>query len=235
MQILRAIALGLMALPAPAGAEPACRQALALGLDVSGSVDGREYRLQLDGLAAALSSPDVKAALMQFPSAPVSLSVFEWSGEGQHRIVLPWIVLNSPAALSDVTETLFATQRQLKSQATAIGSALVEGGTLLAARGTCWTRTLDLSGDGISNEGPRPRDVKENPLLSGITVNGLVIGSEQQNELARLAAYFKAEVIRGADAFVETAFGFAEYEAAMTRKLLRELSGLNVAQAAPPQ
>ncbi|MCX8955594.1 DUF1194 domain-containing protein, partial [Ruegeria sp. NA] len=36
-----------------------CRQALALGLDVSGSVDSREYRLQLDGLASALTRPEV--------------------------------------------------------------------------------------------------------------------------------------------------------------------------------
>lgn len=37
----------------PHAAQANCRLALALGLDVSGSVDSREYRLQLDGLANA--------------------------------------------------------------------------------------------------------------------------------------------------------------------------------------
>ena len=47
----------------------ACRQALALGLDVSGSVDTDEYRLQLDGLAAALTSPEVVSALISDAAA----------------------------------------------------------------------------------------------------------------------------------------------------------------------
>ena len=42
-----------------------CRQALALGLDVSGSVDAREYRLQLDGVAGALDDPAVRAAVQR--------------------------------------------------------------------------------------------------------------------------------------------------------------------------
>ncbi|MDB9698447.1 DUF1194 domain-containing protein, partial [Planktomarina temperata] len=59
-----------------AGAAAACRQALALGLDVSGSVDEAEYQLQLQGLAAALISDDVRASLMRLPDAPVRILVF---------------------------------------------------------------------------------------------------------------------------------------------------------------
>ena len=51
--LVLAVAGWLLADPGTA----ACRQALALGLDVSGSVDACEYRLQIDGLAQAL---DVK-------------------------------------------------------------------------------------------------------------------------------------------------------------------------------
>ena len=47
-----------------------CRQALALGLDVSGSVDALEYRLQLDGVAGALLDPEVIGAFLAFPDAP---------------------------------------------------------------------------------------------------------------------------------------------------------------------
>ena len=51
------LAVGLMLGSAPA--EAACRLALALGLDVSGSVNAAEYALQRTGLAAA---PDTDAA-----------------------------------------------------------------------------------------------------------------------------------------------------------------------------
>ena len=76
----------------------------------------------------------------------------------------------------------------------------------------------------------------------GVTVNALVVtlnsprvsaGSQAGND--DLPTYFKAEVITGADAFVETATGYADYEAAMIRKLLRELAGQSVAQLAEGQ
>ncbi|NVJ94571.1 MAG: DUF1194 domain-containing protein, partial [Marivivens sp.] len=39
-------------------------------------------------------------------------------------------------------------------------------------------------------------------------------------------SYWKTYVIRGPEAFVEPAAGFDDYEAAMRRKLLRELRSL---------
>ena len=63
----------------PLTAQAKCRQALALGLDVSGSVDAFEYRLQIDGLAGALLRPEVQQAFMTFPQAPVRLFVYEWA------------------------------------------------------------------------------------------------------------------------------------------------------------
>ncbi|MGR3579214.1 MAG: DUF1194 domain-containing protein, partial [Sagittula sp.] len=40
--------------------------------------------------------------------------------------------------------------------------------------------------------------------------------------------YYEAYVVQGADAFVETAAGFADFEEAMVRKLKRELQVLVV-------
>ena len=76
MRHLLAALLLCAALPAQA----ACRLALSLGLDVSGSVDETEYGLQMHGLAAALLNPQVQDALLAFPGAPVRLHVFKWAG-----------------------------------------------------------------------------------------------------------------------------------------------------------
>ena len=86
-----------------AGADAACRQALALGLDVSGSVDEVEYQLQLQGLAAALLSEDVRASLMRLPNAPVRILVFEWSGQDYQRVLIPWTDITSPSRLAAVS------------------------------------------------------------------------------------------------------------------------------------
>lgn len=217
-----------------AGAD--CRQALALGLDVSGSVNAREYRLQLDGLAAALNDPNVVEVLLSVPASPVRIMVFEWSGTSDQREVLAWTDITDRAVLATVSEGLRATSRSPSNPATALGSAMVFGAQRLAAQAGCRTRTLDLSGDGKSNTGPGPQDVAANPVFQGVTLNALVVGSDRPDggvaadEIQALQTYFQSRVIRGPGAFTETVTGFADFQHAMTRKLLRELEGLAVSE-----
>ena len=216
-----------------------CRQALALGLDVSGSVDAREYRLQIDGVAVALSDPEVRDKLFAMPSAPVRLMVYEWSGPSDQAIVVPWTQIDSVAALDVVIETLRQTRRRDATPGTALGVAMSQGAYHLSQQSGCWKQTLDISGDGESNLGPRPRDVKPSLQGKNITINALVIGADdpnigdiRQSEIGELASYFRAEVIVGPDAFVLTAIGFSDYARAMRDKLLRELDGLVFSRAA---
>ncbi len=210
-----------------------CRQALALGLDVSGSVDAREYRLQMGGVATALDTGEVRDKLLAMPGAPVRLMVFEWSGPGDQAVVVPWTTIDGGVTIDSVISTLRATERRDASPGTALGVAMKEGERHLSRQSACWKRTLDLSGDGKSNLGPRPRDIRDSIAASGITINALVIGVDdpkisdiRQDEIGELSSYFRAEVIMGPDAFVQTAIGFSDYARAMTQKLIRELDGL---------
>lgn len=114
------------------------------------------------------------------------------------------------------------------------------GFDLLDQQPTCWTRTLDISGDGKGNTGRRPQSVQSPD--DGITVNGLVIGADDSAlgdtrdlQIGELAAYYRAYVIRGPAAFVETALGFDDYADAMRRKLLRELTTFAIGQVQIPQ
>lgn len=224
-----------------AGAAAAdCRQALALALDVSGSVDAREYRQQLDGLAAALEDPEVRDRILSMPAAPIRMLVFEWSGPVDQTVLVPWTEITDATTLSTLVETLRQTTRRVATPGTALGKAMQTGAGFLAQQPACWKRTLDVSGDGKSNLGPRPRTVK--PMLegTGITINGLVIGVDnprigdiRQAEIAELSSYYRAEVILGPEAFVRTAIGYADYARAMKEKLLMELEGLIVSDAAP--
>lgn len=225
---LAACLAGMLALAQPAVAQ--CRQALALGLDVSGSVDAREYRLQLDGLAAALTDPRVARALLALPAAPVRLAVFEWSGPEYQRLLLGWTEVADRATLARIAARLAATARRPAPPGTGLGAAMRHGADLLADQPGCWRRTLDISGDGRHNQGPHPRAVKSTLLRRGITLNALAIGADaprggdrRQADIGALSSYFRAWVILGTGAFVETALGFDDYSAAMARKLLREL------------
>lgn len=238
MRAFLKIALALL-LCGPAAAQ--CRQALALGLDVSGSVDTREYRLQMDGLAAALQDPEVLQALMAMPSAPVRLAIFEWSGPEYQRLIVDWTDVKSTQTLQTIAGALVTARRSKASPGTALGAAMDVGAALLAQQTECWKRTLDLSGDGKHNLGPHPKTVRDSLKTVSVTINALVIGADapgiadtRQVEIGELSSYFNAYVKMGPGAFVETAIGFEDFEAAMIRKLKRELEGLVVSSLAFP-
>jgi hypothetical protein len=210
----------LVALVAAGGARAeGCRLALALGLDVSSSVDAREYRLQAEGLAAALTSPEVQEAFLSRPDAPVMLQIFEWSGWQQQLVRLDWTTLASEADLARIAAQLRGQTRSFEQYPTAVGFALLFGGRSLAQRQDCLQRTLDLSGDGTNNDGVSPEQARRDFPLGGMTVNGLVIGAN----VAALARYYQQFVIQGPGSFVEVADDYADFERAMRRKLLREL------------
>lgn len=232
--MIRAVLLFLLLGAQPAHA--ACRHALALGLDVSGSVDAVEYRQQLDGLATALNAPAVQAVLFTRPDAPVRITVYEWSGPSHQQVILPWIELSGPDDLARATATLQNHPRLPAPPGTAIGAALLAGEALLQEQPDCWRHTLDLSGDGPSNTGQRPQDIGPLNAPGDTIVNGLVIAGTTLAPSAdggALSDYFRAYVIRGPGAFVETAARFDDYATAMERKLLRELQSIAIGDARP--
>ena len=213
----------------------ACRQALAIGLDISGSVDTAEYRLQMDGLAVALLDRDVQDAFLAMPGANVRLYIYEWGGYGTQRPLVGWIDITEVADLNRIANLLLSTERRPHDPATALGRAMQYGAQALASQRDCWRLTIDLSGDGESNIGPQPSEVRDAPSLSNITVNALVIGADaapftdkRNSEIAELTAYFRSKVIRGPEAFVEAAIEFEEFQDAMSRKLLKELQTMAV-------
>lgn len=232
---IAALALALI-LPGWAAAAE-CRLALALGLDVSASVSDAEYRLQATGTAAALRAPEVRALLLA-PGPPVALAVFLWAGERGQQVVLPWRLIDSPARLEESASRIAARPRPPRDGQTAIGAAMVFAEGLFAAGPACDAATLDLSGDGENNAGLPPALARARPGLAGVTINALAVKGDLPfdhedfaTHIGALSAYFRVEVIRGPGAFVEAALDYRDFEAAMTRKLMRELAPLMLGAA----
>lgn len=197
----------------------ACRLALVLALDVSSSVDAREDFLQRNGLAAALLAPEVEAAFFSNPD-PVALQIFEWSGQRNHTDLLEWTQIRSPEDLRSAASVLTNSIRATSDMPTAMGYALGYASIKLQKAPECLFHTIDLAGDGVNNDGFAPASAYAAFPFEGVTVNGLAITASDDN----VHAYYQSEVIRGRHAFVEVATGFADFENAMRRKLVRELS-----------
>jgi hypothetical protein len=230
---LRGILAAGLALAGAGGAtaqEP-CRLALVLAMDISSSVDPLEDALQRGGLAQALRAPEVVEAILSQPDRPVALAMFEWSGRVQQDMVLPWVMLRDAATIGAVADRIEFSRRSYAEFSTAIGHAIEYAHELFRQGPVCDARVLDISGDGVNNDGFGPTAAYDAFDFSQITVNALVIEVQEagtdhgitEGADTGLADYFRQIVIRGPGSFVEVAAGFEDFERAMRRKLLREL------------
>lgn len=192
----------------------ACELALVLAVDVSGSVDGHEYRIQMDGLAAGLRDGIVTEALV---AQQARVTLIQWSGLSRQRQTVPWTVLNSPADVSQLADRIANDPRVWRNYSTAIGEALQLSIDVLA-EAPCARKVIDVSGDGLSNEGGEPQAQRPALQAQGIIVNALAIETDDTD----LTGYFFENVIHGEGAFVVTADGFEDYPDKIRRKLQRE-------------
>lgn len=196
----------------------ACDVALVLALDVSGSVDPAEYRLQSDGLSAALGDGVVSEALV---NARAMVAVVQWSGEPHQVTVIEWTATDTHADVAALRTRIEATPRAYRNYSTAIGEALrFSVAQFDSLPHPCTRRIIDVSGDGGNNEGTAPRALRSALSAAGITVNGLAIEGSEDG----VAAYYRSDVIHGPGAFVEVAADFEDFPRAIRRKLLRELA-----------
>ncbi|MGR3461120.1 MAG: DUF1194 domain-containing protein [Roseovarius sp.] len=212
-----ALFAGLFAAPA----EAACRLALVLALDVSSSVDAQEYDLQRKGLAAALDAPDIRQAILR-GEGDVALAVYEWSGRDRQKLHLDWTVLRSHADITRAAALLAGMERSTAEFPTALGAALGYGAQVMTRAPDCARRVIDVSGDGVNNEGFAPALAYRHFPFQNITVNGLVILGHD----AAVLRHYGEEVLRGPGAFLEVADGFEDFRRVMARKLFREINDI---------
>ncbi|MGI9423086.1 MAG: DUF1194 domain-containing protein [Hyphomicrobiaceae bacterium] len=197
-----------------------CELALVLAIDVSGSVDSREFAIQIEGLAAALRSDDVANALAAAGPDGVLATVIHWSGSGQQVQIVPWTRLSNRNSIGTFAGQILQFPRQFDKYSTAIGEALAfANGRFHELPFRCRRRVIDISGDGRNNEGWSPHLIRNQVVRQGITINALAILASEPE----LMTYFQQHIIGGAGSFVISADRFEDYPAAIKRKLVREI------------
>lgn len=222
------LALLLMGLAGPVGAEVPCRLALALAFDVSASVDGREYQLMMQGTAAALRDAEVRAAALA--GAPVAVAAYVWAGRREQAIAVDWRLIESETDLAELADRLAGFPRPsgdplgIWSGRTGVGAALAAGGRLLQRAPLCDRQTIDLAGDGLNNDGP------DTVRFDAVTVNALAVAGNMpldwDGALDGLAPWYAENVLQGPGAFVLVAQGYEDFGRAIRLKLLREFQPL---------
>lgn len=194
----------------------ACGTALMLSMDVSNSVDAGEFRIQMDGLAAALRDPIVIDGLTMGGGA---VAVLQWSGTGMQEMSLPWKRVTTEAEVLAVADKVQQLPRAYIGANTALGEAFSYAVKAFDPVRDCARLVLDVSGDGADNAGTRPVQARRAAQEKGITVNALAI----EGLGVAITRYYKTQVITP-DGFVETAQGFSDYARAIRDKIRREVS-----------
>lgn len=238
MQTIRRLVLALMLWPAAAAAEEVDLE-LVLLADASGSIDQAEIEFQRRGYAAAITHPDVLAAIADGLLGRIAVTYVEWGNAASQEVVVPWTIIDGAAPAERLAHALLKTPRMAFGynaigSAISFGTQLIEHNTLKGLR-----KVIDLSADSANNWDGIPIGVaRHSALAKGITINGLAILCRDDDCSGRpitydLEAAFEREIIGGPGSFVVTVEGPSEFADAVRRKLILEIAdtadGLRIA------
>ena len=199
-----------------------CALALVLAVDISPSVNDRDYELQMAGFASAFRHPAIIKAVSFWGRGGIAVTVVLWRNVNNQTQVVDWtrvIDAASARALARRIEQVPRPHTEL-GPGTAVGAAMVFAANQFSRSPfLCQRRVIDVSGDGRSNIGPQPSEVRDVIVKLGITINGLAIVGDEPD----LNTYYRDQVIGGAAAFVITAKTHEAFGAAIRQKLLKEI------------
>lgn len=220
---------GALAMPGLVRAESAPVDVqLVMAVDVSRSVDEEEARLQREGYRSAMIDPRVLDAVLGGTVGAIAVAYVEWAGYGYQQLVVPWTRIGSVAEAEGWSARLAASPRQSLSW-TSISGALAFSRRVLAEcpfEGT--RRVVDVSGDGVNNQGPPVEDERDRLVAEGVSINGLPIVNDRPNfgvlPGRDLETHYREAVIGGPGAFLIVAETFEAFGEAIRRKLIQEVA-----------
>lgn len=148
---------------------------LVIAVDISYSMDPDEQALQREGYVLALTSKEFLNALRQGANGKIAVTYFEWAGQFDQKIVMPWRLVDGPES-ADALAAEIARAPYRRATRTSISGALRFAKPLFDDSGyKGLRRVIDVSGDGANNSGPLVVPTRDDVLAAGITINGLPI------------------------------------------------------------
>lgn len=221
--------LALVTAPAGAADLPVDVQ-LVLAVDVSFSMDPEEQALQREGYADALVSAEFLDALRLGPNGRIAVAYVEWAGEHEQKVVLPWQVIDGPQTARTVSDAIRAAPLR-RVYRTSISSGLIFSANLFQGSGfRALRKVIDVSGDGVNNQGMPVERARDQVVSRGITINGLPLLLKRAGtsilDIADLDLYYEDCVIGGPGAFVIPVREQGEFARAIKTKLVLEVAGV---------
>jgi hypothetical protein len=201
---------------------------LVIAVDVSYSMDPDEQALQREGYILALTSKEFLQALRQGVNGKIAITYFEWAGQSDQKVIMPWRLIDGPEA-ADALAAEIARAPYRRASRTSISGALRFAKPLFDESGyKGLRRVIDVSGDGANNAGPLVVPMRDEVLAAGITINGLPIMLKRPfvgtMDIENLDIYYEDCVIGGPGAFVVPIREREKFIEATRTKLVLEIA-----------
>ena len=197
--------------------------ALIVSVDVSSSVDEKRYKLQMEGIAAALEDQNVINAVLGGPNGRILFSMVTWADH--QKLVVPWTVISNPEQAKALASTVRTLPRQ-SGEFTCFARMLRYVADKVIARIPTKASkiVIDVSGDGPDNcnSGDLMGTVKKDLVETPSTINGLPI--LEGNDAATIEDWYRENVIGGNGAFLVPAKGYDDFARAFRQKFVVEVS-----------
>ncbi|MGF7006270.1 DUF1194 domain-containing protein [Aminobacter sp. BE322] len=203
--------------------------AIVFAVDVSGSVDPATAEMQREGHAEAISSQAVLSAIARTHAGCVAITYVEWSSYGQMRSVVPWTkVCGTEEAQAVASAIRKGGDRGLSCEAmcqTSISFAIdLSVGLLDSYAGNASNKIIDISANGINNDGLSVDKSRQRAIAAGCTINAIALPEIRLGVRQDLSRYFADNVIGGPNAFVMPLNSPSLYTSALRQKLVKEIS-----------
>jgi uncharacterized protein DUF1194 len=201
---------------------------LVMAVDISYSMDMDELALQREGYAQAIASQEFLTALKQGTHGKIAVTLVEWAGVNDQRVVVPWRLIDGAAAAQAVSDEM-ARAPVRRAFRTSISGALIFAAALFENNGyRGLRRVIDVSGDGTNNQGPLVTQVRDDVVAKGIVINGLpiMLKEPQPNsiDIKDLDIYYEDCVIGGPGAFVVPIREREKFKEAIRTKLVLDIA-----------
>jgi len=167
--------------------------------------------------------------LREGANGKIAITYFEWAGQSDQKIIMPWRLIDGPEAADAVAAEIERAPYRRASR-TSISGALRFAKPLFDDSGyKGLRRVIDVSGDGTNNAGPLVVLTRDDVLSNGITINGLPIMLKRPFvgtlDIEDLDAYYEDCVIGGPGAFVIPIREREKFIEATRTKLVLEIAG----------
>lgn len=198
--------------------------ALVLAVDASRSIDAHRWKLQLDGYSEAFRSQEVLSAVRGGSRQAIAVTMVQWSEYAQQNQSIDWQLIRDDETMQLFADRIAIVRRLYHSGTSISGALLASIGYLDACPFDATRLAIDISGDGSNNGGPDPSSVRGELRKRRITVNGLpIINNHPTSGDPHVIAHYEAQVKFGPGSFIEIAEDFEVFNAAIKKKLPREI------------